>query len=56
VTVDDIRTVMLAGMMLRLLAGILLFRVQEPPRKRAPISSSQAFSTMVRLLIGRGVL
>ncbi|MCX6646348.1 MAG: MFS transporter [bacterium] len=53
VTLDDIRTVMVAGMILRLLSGILLFRVQEPPRKRAPISTSQAFATMVRLLTGR---
>jgi MFS family permease len=53
VTLDDIRTVMVIGMILRLLAGILLFRVQEPPRKRAPISTSQAFATMVKLLTGR---
>ncbi len=53
-TMDDLQLPMLIGSVLRLIFGFLFFRIAEPERKEAQVTSSVAFATVWRLLIGRG--
>lgn len=51
---DDLQLPLFVGSVLRFVFGLLMFRIEEPPRKNLPIPSSVAFATVWRLLVGRG--
>ena len=55
VPVGDLRFPMLVGAVLRLLAGLTIFRITEPPRSPAGAVSGQGFTLVWRLLIGKPV-
>ncbi len=50
---DDLRLPLVLGATLRLLAGLFILSIHEPPRVRAPVTSSQAFSTVWRVISGK---
>ncbi len=55
IPLDDLRTPLLIGAILRLLAGFLILTIKEPPREKDHVTGSQAFDAVWRVLIGKPV-
>jgi len=53
IPLDNLRTPLLIGSILRFFAGLLILTIKEPPRKKGQITSSEAFNTVWRVLTGK---
>jgi MFS family permease len=53
IALDDLRTPMFIGAILRFLTGLLIFTIHEPPRQRKQVTTNEAFNAIWRMLIGK---